>query len=94
MLFRRIFKGGFPLPIECEAIGINAKQQDMGPFGLSSQDHKSFEELQKFRFPKGEPHEPCAYFFGKQDFVNLFEPYLNMSGNEHVNLWFLTNFKL
>ena len=47
-----ILKCSYLSQMECQTIGINAKQQDLGFSGLSWQDQKSFEELQKYRSAK------------------------------------------
>ena len=50
---------GYLLPIELQTIGINTKQQHLGASSLCLEDQGSFEELQKPRFAKAGPHEPC-----------------------------------
>ena len=49
-----ISKCGHLLPIECQTIGIMAKQQDLGASGLDWPDQRRFEELRKPSFPKGD----------------------------------------
>ena len=51
---------GYLRKIECQTIGINAKQQDWEASGLCWHDQGSFKQLQKPCFTKGGPHEPCV----------------------------------
>ena len=54
LLLGRNLTYAFVWQIECQTIGINAKQQDLEASGPSWHDQGSFEELEKLRFAKGD----------------------------------------
>ena len=60
LLCGQISKCEFLPQIECQTIGINAKNQDLVPFGLSSDQRGTLEKFQKPRFAKGGPHGSCG----------------------------------
>ena len=64
LVFGRIFKCGYLLPIEWQTIRVNVKQQDLAASGLGSPLNRSLVKLVKRRFAKWGPHEPCGPHFG------------------------------